>query len=96
MLSTPEEVTEGPVGSAAEQSASGQTPTPTPTPEAEPEAAPISPRARAVFVVAVVVFLVIPALVMFTLLRSGSDLSNLFNSILSDLGKQLSGIGNRI
>jgi hypothetical protein len=65
-------------------------------PEVGPEAVAVDTRTRVVFGVFVAVFLVLPAVVMLLLLSSGSGLGDLFNTVLSDLGKQLSGVGDRI
>lgn len=64
------------------------------SPEEAPQA--LSPRARALFAGAVVVFLVLPAVAMLIMLTSGGGLSSLLDSILSDVGKQLSGVGDRL
>jgi hypothetical protein len=104
MPSTPEEAPNAFDGPAVELP--GQTPLaaaeagPEADPEADPEVGPeavaVDTRTRVVFGVFVAVFLVLPAVVMFLLLSSGSGLSDLFNTVLSDLGKQLSGVGDRI
>jgi hypothetical protein len=78
---TPEKAPDAPDGNSVDSAAQPNT---------------LSPRARALFAIAIGVFLVLPAVVMFLLLSSGSGLSDLFNSVLSNLGKQLSGVGNQI
>jgi len=66
------------------------------TPEEEPEvgraAEALSLRARALFIAAVMVFLVLPVVAMLIMLTSGGGLSDLFDSILSEFGKQLSSV----
>jgi len=64
--------------------------------EPEPDVVPLSPRARAIFIGAVAIFLVLPAVVMFLMITSGPSLGDWFNNVLSDLGRQLSGVGERL
>jgi hypothetical protein len=67
-------------------------------PASAPDRTPavVSPRARAVFAAVVIVFLVVPAVAMFLILSSGSDLGNLANSLFGDFSKELSSVSNRL
>jgi hypothetical protein len=65
-------------------------------PDGAGEAGAVSPRARAVFAAVVIVFLLLPAVAMFLILSSGSDLGNLANSLIDDFSKELSSVGNRL
>jgi hypothetical protein len=67
---------------------------PAPAPDRKPGA--VSPRARAVFATVVIVFLVLPAVAMFLILSSGSDLGNLASSLFNDFSKELSSVSNRL
>ncbi|HEX7492377.1 MAG TPA: hypothetical protein VF337_11810 [Candidatus Limnocylindrales bacterium] len=68
--------------------------------EAEKPADPAAPAAtraaRFLLLAAVFVFLVLPAVAMFVLLTSGSSLSDLFDTALSEFGKQLSSVGQSL
>jgi hypothetical protein len=65
------------------------------TPDADGPA-PVPFATRALLLGAVVVFLILPAVAMLVMLTSGSSLSNLLDSALSEFGKQLSSVGNSL
>ena len=75
-------------GSADEQPAASP-------PNAGAEGA-ISPRARAVFAAFVILFLVVPAVAMFLIISSGSDLGNLARMLFDGFSKELSSVANRL
>jgi hypothetical protein len=53
------------------------------------------PVVRGALIAAVVVFVVLPILLTFTVLTSGSDLSSWFDAMLSDIGDRLHAIGSQ-
>jgi hypothetical protein len=72
-----------------------QSETPSPSEEAAPpppEELEVSTRVRVAFVVAVIVFGVLPAIVMWYLLSKSGG----FDTLLDELGRQLSAIGHRL
>jgi hypothetical protein len=70
---------------------------PAPTaPDAGTEAGAVNRRARAVFAAFVIVFLVVPAVAMFLILSSGSDLGKLAGSFFDGFSKELSSVSNRL
>jgi hypothetical protein len=65
-------------------------------PGADSPLAPVPRATKLLLLGAAFVFLVLPAVAMLVLLTSGSGLSNLVDSLMSDFGKQLSSVGHSL
>jgi hypothetical protein len=65
-------------------------------PAADDSGAQVPRVTKALLLGAAFVFLVLPAVAMLFILTSGSSLSDLLDSAMSEFGKQLSSVGNRL